>query len=156
MKRKAKISKRSPKRLVQLAIVVSRFNEEICENLLRGAVQVLEQAGLAKSQFDIFRVPGAFEIPLVAQKCAGQKKYAAVLCLGAVIRGETPHFEYICQATSQGIQQVALKTGKPILFGVLTTNTEAEAKARSEPDEYNKGREAALAALEMIEVLSRV
>lgn len=145
-----------PKKRVNLAIVVSRFNEEICENLLRGAVQVLEQAGLSKSQFDIFRVPGAFEIPLVAQKCAGQKKYAAVLCLGAVIRGDTPHFEYICQATSQAIQQVALKTGKPILFGVITTNTEAEAHARSGPDEFNKGREAALAALEMVEVLGRL
>lgn len=134
--------------------MASCFNEEICNGLVSGASDSLKEAGVV--DIDIFRVPGAFEIPLAAKKCALSKKYKGIVALGAVIRGETPHFEYISQAVTDGIRQVNLEAGIPIGFGILTTNTLDEAKARSASDEYNKGREAALTVLEMIDLLQKI
>lgn len=136
-----------------LAIVASRFNADICEGLLNGAKSTLIEAGYGANNLDIFRVPGAFEIPITAKKCAETKKYQGLICLGAVIRGDTPHFEYISQAVTDGINRVALDSGLPVAFGVITTNTLDQALARSSADEYNKGREAALTVVEMVDLL---
>ena len=127
-----------------IAILASEFNNFIVEKLIAGAEKVLKQAGY---KYHIYRVPGAFELPLAAQKLS--KKHEAVICLGAIIRGETPHFDYICAATSKGLMQVGLTTGKPIIFGVLTTNTLAQAKARAGKTN-NKGLEAAKAAVQVL------
>lgn len=140
----------------RIAIVASRFNENICEGLLRGACQALAETGIPKTHYDIFRVPGAYEIPLAAKKAAQTKRYQGILCLGAVIRGETPHFEYISEVVSLGIHQVSLETGIPLGFGVITTNNLDQATARSGPNEYNKGRESALTVLEMIDLLQKI
>lgn len=137
-------------------MVVSRFNEEVCEGLLRGATETLKEIGFSKEKVDIFRVPGAFEIPVVAKRCALLDKYQGIICLGAVIKGETPHFDYICQAVSSGIAHVSLDIGKPVAFGVITTNTVEQALARSKPNQYNKGREAALTVVEMMDLLQTI
>lgn len=139
----------------RLALVVSRFNETICESLLTGALTTLEELGFNSLQYDVFRVPGVFEIPVVAKKCALSKKYQGVVCLGAVIRGETPHFDYLCQSVSTGLQQVALDTGIPVGFGLITANNPEQAKKRAEPGQFNKGREAVLAVLEVIDLLQK-
>lgn len=123
---------------------------------MKGAVAALKEAGLGEKNYSLFRVPGAFEIPLAAKKCAASKKYQGIVCLGAVIRGETPHFEAICRAATDGLLRVMLDSGLPVGFGLLTTNTPEQAQARSRPDEYNKGREAALTVLEMIDFLNTV
>jgi 6,7-dimethyl-8-ribityllumazine synthase len=128
----------------RFAIVVSRFNEEITEGLLRGA-----KASVADEAIRVVRVPGAFEIPLAAQRLAESGEFDAIICLGCLIKGDTMHFEFIADAASHGIAQAALATGVPMTFGVLTTMTEEQAVERSTEGPGNKGREAALAAIDM-------
>jgi 6,7-dimethyl-8-ribityllumazine synthase len=140
----------------RFGIVVSQFNAEVTEGLLRGARAVLAAAGVADADVSVVRVPGAFEIPLVARKLAESKRIDAVIALGCLIKGDTMHFEYIASATSGGIMEVATATGVPVAFGVLTTLTEEQALARAADDEQNKGREAARAAVEMATLLRRM
>ncbi len=140
----------------RLALIVSRFNEAICEGLLRGAIKSLKEVGFGEKDFQVFRVPGAFEISLAAQAVARSKKFDGIICLGAVIRGETPHFEYVCQAVTEGVNRVMLDSRLPVAFGVLTTDNAKQASERSEDDEFNKGREVALAVLEMIDLLNKL
>ena len=133
----------------RFAIVVSRFNEEITEGLLNGAREVFSEASVRDEDLTVVRVPGAFEIPIVAQRLAESGDYDAIVCLGCLIKGDTMHFEYIAEAASHGIVQAAAATGIPMAFGVLTTMTEEQAVERSGTGAGNKGREAAAAALEM-------
>jgi 6,7-dimethyl-8-ribityllumazine synthase len=133
----------------RFAIVVSRFNEEITEGLLRGAREVFSEASVRDEDLTIVRVPGAFEIPIAAQRLAESGDYDAIVCLGCLIKGDTMHFEYIAEAASHGIVQAAAATGIPMAFGVLTTMTEEQAVERSGTGAGNKGREAAAAAMEM-------
>lgn len=138
---------------MRIAIVVSRFNEFVTDRLLAGAEEALRQAGVASGDVEVLRVPGAFELPIAAQRVAETGRVAAVVCLGCLIRGATPHFDYIASACAHGITAAAAATGVPMTFGVLTTNSVEEAVERAVPGEGNKGREAALAALEMARLL---
>ena len=141
----------------RIGIVVSRFNDFITERLLRGCLDELSKRGIERSRIIIVRVPGAWEIPIIASQLARKKAIDAVICLGAVIRGETAHFDIVAQGSCAGIQQVALSTGKPVVLGVLTTENTKQAYARSDDKKRNnKGREAACVALEMIDILSCV
>jgi 6,7-dimethyl-8-ribityllumazine synthase len=140
----------------RFALIVSRFNEEITGGLLTGAREALAEAGVEGDDVAVFEVPGAFEIPLAAKYAAESGQFAAVICLGCLIKGDTMHFEYIADATAQGIMRVGLDTRVPVTFGVLTTLTDAQAEQRAAPGPDNKGREAALAALEMATLLSRI
>jgi 6,7-dimethyl-8-ribityllumazine synthase len=140
----------------RFAIVVSRFNEEITSGLLTGAREALREAGVEDDAVAVFHVPGAFEIPLAAKRAAVSGRFAAVICLGCLIKGDTMHFEYIAEAASHAIMQVGLETGVPVSFGVLTTLTDAQAEERAAPGAGNKGREAAQAAIEMVRVLREV
>jgi 6,7-dimethyl-8-ribityllumazine synthase len=140
----------------RFAIVVSRFNEEITEGLLRGARERLAEASVSDDEVTIIRVPGAFEIPIVAQRLGESGEYDAIVCLGCLIKGETMHFEYIAEAASHGIMQAAAATGIPMAFGVLTTLTEEQAVERSRSGPDNKGREAAAAALEMAKLFRKL
>jgi 6,7-dimethyl-8-ribityllumazine synthase len=124
--------------------------------LIAGAMAALKRAKVKPKQVEIFRVPGAFEIPLAVKRAALSKKYDAVIAIGCVIRGETAHFEYISLHVSSGIGQVALETGVPVTFGVLTVDTEEQAMTRSEPNSENKGYEAAAAAVEMVNLLNEL
>ena len=133
----------------RFAIVVSRFNEEITEGLLRGARERLAEASVPDDNITVIHVPGAFEIPITAQRLGESGEYDAVICLGCLIKGDTMHFEYIAGAASHGIAQAAAATGVPMAFGVLTTLTEEQAVERSLTGLDNKGREAAAAALDM-------
>ena len=137
----------------KIGIVVARFNSFIAEKLLDGALDMLKREGVADGDITVARVPGAFEIPLAAQKMAKSGKFHAVLCLGAVIRGATPHFDYVAAEMSKGIAHVMLETGLPVLFGVLTTDTIEQAVERAGTKAGNKGADTALAALEMINLL---
>jgi len=134
---------------MRVAIVVSRFNDFVTDRLLEGARAALRDAGIADDQVDVWRVPGAFEIPMTAQRVAERGTVSAVICLGCLIRGATPHFEYIAAACAHGITAAAASTGVPMSFGVLTTNSVEEALERAAPGPSNKGREAADAAVEM-------
>jgi 6,7-dimethyl-8-ribityllumazine synthase len=134
---------------LKIGIIVSRFNEFITVKLEEGCVDALLRHGASKDDIDIFRVPGAFEIPYVANKLAIKGIYHAIICLGVVIRGATPHFNYICAEVSKGIAQTSLKTGVPVIFGVLTTDTIEQAIERAGSKSGNKGFEAAMAAIEM-------
>lgn len=136
------------------AIVVSQFNQTITESLLQGAVATLMENGIAKCDITIVKVPGAIEIPLTAKLLAKKKKYQAIICLGAVIRGETSHYDYVCQQVSQGCQRIMLDEEIPVIFGVLTTNTFAEATARIGGAEGHKGADAAKTALYMVDLLA--
>ena len=136
-------------RKMKLGIIVSRFNNFITEKLLEGAMEALKQHGGEDENIDVVHVPGAFEIPLFAHKMAASGKYTALVCLGAVIRGETPHFEYISAEVSRGIASAMIEHRIPIAFGVLTTNTLEQAVERSGTKMGNKGYEAALTAIEM-------
>jgi 6,7-dimethyl-8-ribityllumazine synthase len=140
---------------LKIAIVRARFNDEITSALLEGALEGLQKFAVKVDNIEVYDVPGAFEIPLAAQTAA-QKDFDAVICLGAVIRGDTPHFEYVCEAATSGILQVTLKTEKPIIFGVITVNNYQQATDRSVKGEGNKGYEAAMAALETVEVLRKI
>jgi 6,7-dimethyl-8-ribityllumazine synthase len=133
----------------RFAVVVSRFNEAITSSLRRAAVDALKAAGALDANVQVFDVPGAFEIPQAARAAAETGRFDAILCLGCVIRGETPHFEYISSAVAHGISAAAGDTGVPMAFGVLTTDTVRQAETRSGPGAENKGREAAAAAIEM-------
>lgn len=137
---------------IKIAVVVSQFNQAITEQLWQGAKARLLELGVKESDVTLVRVPGAVEIPLMAQEMALSKRFAAVICLGAVIRGETSHYDYVCQQVSDGCQRVALDNHLPVIFGVLTTETEEQALARVSGD-CHKGREAADAALTMINAL---
>jgi 6,7-dimethyl-8-ribityllumazine synthase len=141
---------------MRLAIVVSRFNDFVTERLLAGAQELLREQGIADADVELLRVPGAFEIPMAAQRVAESGRVAAVICLGCLIRGETPHFEYIASACAHGITAAASATGVPMAFGVLTTNSDEEALERAGPGGANKGREAALAAIEMARLFQAV
>lgn len=134
---------------MRIAIVVSRFNDFVTDRLLAGAQEALREQGIADSDVELMRVPGAFELPVAAQRLAETGRVSAVVCLGCLIKGATPHFEYIASACAHGITQAASATGIPMAFGVLTTNSVEEALERAAPDDSNKGREAALAALDM-------
>ena len=138
----------------RFAVVVSKYNDFVTDRLQAGAMAALRGAGVAESDITIVKVPGAFEIPLAAQHAAETGRFQAIVCLGCVIRGETPHFEYICSAVANGITAGAAATGIPMAFGVLTTNSVEEALARAGDGPDNKGREAALAALEMADVVA--
>lgn len=137
---------------LRIAIVVSRYNDFVTDSLRDAAVETLVGAGVAREDVTIHVVPGAFEIPQGAHAVARAQRPDAVVCLGCVIRGATPHFEYISSAVSHGIMQAALATGIPMAFGVLTTNSVEEALERSAAGPANKGREAALAALQLVEL----
>jgi len=134
---------------LKYGIVISRFNEFITSKLLSGALDALKRHGARDEDVDIAWVPGAFEIPFAAQKMAESGKYDAVITLGAVIRGSTPHFDYVCNETAKGIAAVSLKTGVPTIFGVLTTESIEQAIERAGTKAGNKGWEAAVAAIEM-------
>lgn len=140
----------------KFGILVGRFNSFITERLLEGALDILYRHGAKENDITIIRAPGSFEIPLVAQKAAASKKYDAVICLGAVIRGATPHFEYVSAEVSKGIANVSLKTGCPVIFGVLTTDTIEQAVERAGAKSGNKGADAALTAIEMVNLLELV
>ena len=133
----------------RIGLVVSKFNEFVTNRLTSAAVDTLKNQGVEEEHIDTVRVPGALEIPLVARHLAGSKQYDAVICLGAVIRGETPHFDYISAEMSRGIAQASWETGIPIVFGVLTTNTAEQALERSGESEKNRGVDAARTAIEM-------
>ncbi len=139
-----------------IGIVVSKFNEPVTNRLLDGAEEALRQLGTPVEQIQIVRVPGAFELPLAAKVLARSQQVDAVICLGAIIRGETAHFEYISEQTSRGIGLVGLELGIPVIFGVLTTNTVEQAMERSELSERNKGAEAARSAIEMISLFKQL
>lgn len=141
---------------LRVGLVVSRFNEFITSRLLAAAVETLTKAGAADEALTVVHVPGAFEIPLAARALASSGRVDAVICLGAVIRGETPHFEYISAEAARGIAQVALDTRLPVVFGVLTTNTVEQALARAGAGERNRGADAARTAIEMATLLKRV
>jgi len=134
---------------LKVAVVVSRFNEFITSKLLSGAEDALLRHGVSEGDVDVIWVPGSFEIPLGAQKLAASGKYDAVVCLGAVIRGQTPHFEYIAAQVAKGVAQVAMQTGVPTIFGVITSDTLEQAVERAGTKSGNKGADAALSAIEM-------
>lgn len=138
------------------AIVISRYNDSITNGLLNGAIETLTAAGVADENLDVVWVPGAFEIPLIAHKIACTGEYVAVLCLGAVIRGETSHDQHINRAVSLGIVESSLSSGVPVLFGILTCDSLEQALHRSTPGEHNKGAECARSALEMASLLEKL
>jgi 6,7-dimethyl-8-ribityllumazine synthase len=140
----------------RFAVVVSRFNETITSSLRRAAVDALKEAGAADAHVQVFDVPGAFEIPQAARAAAETGRFHAIICLGCVIRGETPHFDYIASAVAHGVLAAYGDTGVPMAFGVLTTDTVQQAEARSGSGADNKGREAAAAAIEMASVFVRI
>ncbi len=141
---------------LNIALVVGRFNAFITERLLEGALDCLRRHGVADTGLTVVRVPGAWEIPLVAKKLAQAGAHDAVICLGAVIRGSTPHFDYVAAEVSKGIAQVSLESGIPILFGILTTDTLEQAVERAGSKAGNKGFAAAEAALEMVNLLKEL
>jgi 6,7-dimethyl-8-ribityllumazine synthase len=141
---------------LRVAVVVSKYNEFITERLQAGALAALEAAGVAAADITVVRVPGAFEIPLAARHAAESCRFDAIVCLGCLIRGDTPHFEYISLAVSQGLTTAAAATGVPMSFGVLTTNSVEQALARAGDGSGNKGREAAVAAIEMAEIVAQL
>lgn len=145
-------SRRSAKGL-RFGVVAAKFNQGITGKLLHACVDALKSHGVVKDAMTVVRVPGAFEIPLVARTMAASGHVDAVICLGAVIRGDTPHFDYICAEVSRGIGQVALDTAVPIIFGVLTTDTVAQAEERADPKKFNRGGAAAESAIEMVRVM---
>lgn len=141
---------------LKLAIVVGRFNEFIGSKLLSGAIDGLERHGVKEDDIEIIWVPGAFEIPLVAKKLAKTNKYDAIICLGAVIKGSTPHFDYVSSEVSKGIANTSLDTEVPIIFGVLTTNNIEQAIERAGTKSGNKGYDAAITAIEMANLLKEI
>lgn len=141
---------------VNIAIVASRFNSFIVDRLYSGALRCLEQNGVENDAITVVKVPGAFEIPVAVKTLLDKNQFDAVITLGAVIRGETPHFEYICSECTHGISQLAITSGIPVIFGVLTVDNADQAMDRAGDDESNKGYEAASAALEMISVTRQI
>lgn len=140
----------------RFAIVAARFNSFIVEPLLAGALDTLARHGVAADRVDLVRVPGSFEIPLVARRLAACGGYSAVICLGAVIRGETGHYDHVAGAAANGVAQASLATGVPVIFGILTCDTVEQAINRAGAKSGNKGAEAALAAIEMANLMPRL
>ena len=141
---------------MKVAIVVSQFNDDVTSGLLRGSQAYLAEKGIGAEQISIYRAPGAFEIPLIAQTLAKTGRFNGVICLGCVIKGDTAHFEFISLGATVGLQQASLSTGVPITFGILTTYTDEQASARSRDDAHNKGREAAAACIESAQILRSI
>jgi 6,7-dimethyl-8-ribityllumazine synthase len=139
-----------------VGVVVSSFNGDITARLLEGALEALVRSGVERDRIEVMQVPGAFELPLGAVALARTRRYQCVVALGCIIRGETPHFDYVAQEAASGLQLAALETGVPVSFGVLTCDTHAQAEARSQEGEANKGAEAARSALEMADVFTRL
>ncbi|MBU2737319.1 6,7-dimethyl-8-ribityllumazine synthase [Acidithiobacillus concretivorus] len=140
----------------RFVLLVSRFNSFITQQLEQGAIDGLRRHGASDEQIHVVYVPGAYEIPLVAQKLARSGNYDAVLCLGAVIRGGTPHFDYVAGEVSKGVAQVAMDTGIPVIFGILTTDSIEQAIERAGTKAGNKGFDAAMTALEMVQLLGQI
>jgi 6,7-dimethyl-8-ribityllumazine synthase len=140
----------------RFAIVAARFNAMVVDRLVEGALEGLKRHDVAEADVDIVRVPGAFEIPFIAHELAVSGQFAAVICLGAVVRGETDHYDYICSATSNGIAAASMNSGIPVIFGVLTCNTMEQAMDRAGGKAGNKGLEAALTAVEMVNLLKKL
>ena len=141
---------------MKFGIVASRFNDFICGWLIEGAVDALVRAGADEKDMVIYKVPGSFELPLTAKKVAKSGRYDAVICLGAIIRGATPHFEYISAEVSKGIAVVGLETEVPVVFGVLTTDTIEQAIERAGTKSGNKGADAAMTAIEMVDLFKKI
>ncbi len=141
---------------LRFALLVSRFNSFVTERLLAGALDALQRSGAAEDTVEIVRVPGSWEMPAAAVVLARQQRFDAIICLGAVIRGETPHFDYIAAEAAKGLAQVSMETGVPVAFGVLTTNTLEQAIDRAGAKGGNKGFEAAMTAVEMANLLRKL
>ena len=141
---------------MKFGIVASRFNDFICGRLIEGAVDALSRAGADEKDIVIYKVPGSFELPLAAKKLAKSARFDAVICLGAIIRGATPHFEYISAEVSKGIASVGLETEIPVVFGVLTTDTIEQAIERAGTKSGNKGADAAMSAIEMVDLFKKM
>jgi 6,7-dimethyl-8-ribityllumazine synthase len=141
---------------VRIAIVAARFNAQIVDELLAGCQRRLKELGIGEARLAVHRVPGAFELPVAAKMLVETKQFAAVICLGCVIRGDTPHFDYVAGEAARGIQQVAIDTGVPVIFGVLTTETEQQARDRAGGPHGHAGERAAEAALEIIALAAKV
>ena len=141
---------------VRIAIVAGRFNEFITSKLVGGALDVLKRNDVSEENIDIAWVPGAFEIPLITKKLANTGKYDAIITLGAVIKGSTPHFDYVCSEVSKGVAQISLQSELPVIFGVLTTNNIEEAIERAGTKAGNKGADAAFSAIEMINLIKEI
>lgn len=137
----------------RFGIVVSRFNDFITDRLVGGAVDALTRSGADDADIDLVKVPGAFEIPMVAQQMANRQRYHAIVCLGAVIRGATPHFDYVCAEVSKGIAQVGMQSRIPVIFGIVTTDTIEQAIERAGTKAGNKGWSAAISAIEMANLM---
>lgn len=140
----------------KIAIIVSRFNEFISNKLLSGAIDALTRHEVIENDISVFWVPGAYEIPMLAKKLADLKKYDAIICLGAVIRGATPHFDYVASEVSKGIANVSIETGIPVIFGVLTTDNLEQAIERAGTKSGNKGADAAITAIEMVNLFKSI
>ena len=140
----------------KFAIVAARFNQLIVDRLVAGAVDAFTRHGVADESLDLVWVPGSFELPSVATKLASSGHYAAVICLGCVIQGETDHYDYVCSQTASGIAQASMETGVPVIFGVLTCGTLEQAMNRAGGKSGNKGTDAALAAIEMVSLLKQL
>ena len=140
---------------LKIAIAVSRFNGFVTERLLSGAVDALSRHGVSSSDIDIYRCPGAFEIPSLAKKIIERKRYDAVICLGAVIRGETPHFDYVAGESAKGIGGLSLGSSIPVIYGILTTDTVEQAVDRAGGKSGNKGYDAAVSAIEMVNLFKQ-
>ncbi len=141
---------------LRFAIIAARFNDFIVESLIKGALEELERQGAGKGQVDLIRVPGAFELPIVARKLATLRRHDAIIALGAVIRGDTPHFDFVAGECASGLARIATDTGVPIAFGVLTTNTVEQAIERAGTEAGNKGGEAAQTAIELANLLRQL
>jgi 6,7-dimethyl-8-ribityllumazine synthase len=140
----------------KFGIIASRFNDFITKELVDGCLDTLARHGANSEELVVTWVPGAFEIPVIAQRLAKSKSYDAIICLGTVIRGSTPHFEYIAQEAAKGIAKVSLDTGLPVIFGIITADTIEQAVERAGTKEGNKGRDAALSAIEMVDLLTQI
>jgi 6,7-dimethyl-8-ribityllumazine synthase len=145
-----------PRSPTKFAIVAAQFNRKIADGLLAGALRGLKKHGISQRAVDIVRVPGSLELGVVAQRLGATKKYAAVICLGAVIKGDTDHYKYVCIGAVNGVTQAGLTTGVPTIFGVLTCQKTKQARQRSKNDSNNKGYEAALAAVEMANLMKLI
>jgi 6,7-dimethyl-8-ribityllumazine synthase len=152
----ARRSRPRPRRHARFAVVAARFNEAIVKKLVDGAVHAFVEGGVAPDAVEVHWVPGSFELPLAAHHLATSSRYAGIACVGVVIRGETPHFDYVAREAAAGIRQVSLATGLPVTFGVITALTEAQAWARAGGEVGNRGAEAADAALEMADFTVRM
>ena len=140
----------------RVAVIAARWNGEITDGLLSGAIKALTRHGIDQNNIEIFRVPGAFELPLASQRAARTGRFSALISLGCVIRGDTPHFDYVCSETTRGIGQVSLNENLPVAFGLLTTDNLEQSLERSGDNSENKGEEAALTALEMLTMLQKM